>query len=359
MSTTVREAAGSDAAAIARIHTEGIADRVATFETTPPTAAGAAAMIASEALVLVAERDGEVSGFAKAAPYCDPAAYYDGIGEATVYVGREARGAGLGPVLLSALATEAERRGLYKLVGKIFASNRVSLRTWSSRSAGERSAYTADMAGWTVSGRTWWWWSCCWARLSPEARAPAPPARGAPAAPGRAGASWPAWQRSWAPSWAPAATSRRPPPKRRSPRSARARTGPPGAAWRASGSWFAPTARPTRSCCARARAGEIAGVIVFPGEGVDSAAAEAGNRKLQAAAAKAGSRRCWSRPTRRAAWSSASPRIHHCARPTTSGARATPTTRGWRARRRGRSCVGSGSTPTSRPYSTCRPPRTP
>ena len=127
MSTTVREAAGSDAAAIARIHTEGIADRVATFETTPPTAAGAAAMIASGALVLVAERDGEVSGFAKAAPYCDPAAYYDGIGEATVYVGREARGSGLGPVLLAALATEAERRGLYKLVGKIFASNRVSL----------------------------------------------------------------------------------------------------------------------------------------------------------------------------------------------------------------------------------------
>jgi L-amino acid N-acyltransferase YncA len=123
----VRAATAADASAIARIHAEGIEDRVATFETRPPAVAAVSALLESGALVLVAERGGEVIGFAKVAPYCDLAPYYDGIGEATTYVAREARSGGVGPALLSALAAEAERRGLYKLVGKIFSSNRLSL----------------------------------------------------------------------------------------------------------------------------------------------------------------------------------------------------------------------------------------
>ena len=132
MSTDVRAASPADAEAIARIHAEGIEDRVATFETTPPPAGKIAALIQAGTLLLVAERDGGVIGFAKAGPYSDEAAYYSGIAEATVYVARSARGSGVGRALLESLAAAAEARGDYKLIGKVFASNEVSLRLFSA-----------------------------------------------------------------------------------------------------------------------------------------------------------------------------------------------------------------------------------
>ena len=123
----VRAAARADAAAIARIHAEGIADRIATFATQGPTAEAVERQIAGGALILVAERSGEVVAFAKVGPYDDPADYYAGVGEATLYVAREARRGGAGRLLMDALAAEAERRGYWKLVGKIFDSNGASL----------------------------------------------------------------------------------------------------------------------------------------------------------------------------------------------------------------------------------------
>ena len=128
----IRPASSADAAAIARIHAEGIADRVATFETAEPSPQEVAELIASGALVLVAERDGDVTGFAKVGAYSDPAAYYRGVGEATLYVATAARGGGTGRALLEALAAEAEARGAYKLIGKIFSSNEPSLRLFES-----------------------------------------------------------------------------------------------------------------------------------------------------------------------------------------------------------------------------------
>jgi L-amino acid N-acyltransferase YncA len=126
-STRVRQATAGDAAVIARIHADGIAERVATFETRPPTEAEVERRIASGAIVLLAERGGEVVAFAKIGPYSDPNEYYAGVGEATLYVSRGARRGGIGRALLEALAADAERRGYWKLVGKIFDSNAPSL----------------------------------------------------------------------------------------------------------------------------------------------------------------------------------------------------------------------------------------
>lgn len=133
MSDGVRPAEPGDAEAIARIHAEGIADRVATFETNPPTPSDVEALIDAGRLVLVAERSGEVVGFGKVGLYSDPAAYYAGVGEATVYVARDARGSGAGRELLVALEAAAEARGLHKLIGKIFASNDISLRLFAAQ----------------------------------------------------------------------------------------------------------------------------------------------------------------------------------------------------------------------------------
>jgi L-amino acid N-acyltransferase YncA len=100
---------------------------VATFETVPKTEAEVGELIASGAIVLVAELEGEVAGFVKVEPYDDPHDYYAGIGEATLYVERDARGTGVGTSLMLELARVAEQRGLHKLIGKIFSSNRASI----------------------------------------------------------------------------------------------------------------------------------------------------------------------------------------------------------------------------------------
>lgn len=123
----VTQARPGDAEAIARIYGEGISERVATFQTRSPTPGEIAAQIAAGALMLVAEAGGRVVGWASVGPYDDPHDYYAGVGEATLYVDREARREGVGEALLGALADKAERRGFHKLIGKIFASNQPSI----------------------------------------------------------------------------------------------------------------------------------------------------------------------------------------------------------------------------------------
>jgi phosphinothricin acetyltransferase len=123
----IRDARPADAEAIARIWREGIEDRVASFETRPPSPPQVAEAIEGPRPFLVAELDGEPAGFAKVGPYDDPSGYYRGVGEATLYVERGARRGGVGQALLKALAEAAEDAGLFKLVGKIFTSNAPSI----------------------------------------------------------------------------------------------------------------------------------------------------------------------------------------------------------------------------------------
>src|SRR5215208_1556432 len=124
---TIRPATPADAAAMARIYNQGIAERVATFETREKSADELAALIESGALALVAERDGEVLAFVKVGPYDDASHYYTRIGEATMYVDPDSRRSGIGRALMEAVAAAAQERGYYKLIGKIFASNAASI----------------------------------------------------------------------------------------------------------------------------------------------------------------------------------------------------------------------------------------
>jgi phosphinothricin acetyltransferase len=122
----VRAAEPADAAAVARIYNEGIADRVATFETRERTTAEARAWLDERLPFLVATVDGAVVGFARVAPYSDRCVY-SGVGEHGVYVAREARGHGVGRRLLDELCLAAEAAGLYKLTSRIFAENESSI----------------------------------------------------------------------------------------------------------------------------------------------------------------------------------------------------------------------------------------
>ena len=124
---TTRAATPADAAAMAAIYRAGIDDRVATFETVPPREPEMAALATSGTPVIVAERDGDVVAWARIGPYSDPHDYYAGVGEATLYVARGARGAGVGRELMLALDPVAEAAGFHKLVGKIFTTNAASI----------------------------------------------------------------------------------------------------------------------------------------------------------------------------------------------------------------------------------------
>jgi L-amino acid N-acyltransferase YncA len=126
--TRTRLANLDDAEAIARIHNEGIADRLATFETEPRSAADVARGLRERAPrwpTVVVERDGRVIAWASATEY-RPRACYSGVAEFSVYVARDARGTGAGRAAMNALVVECESRGVWKLLSRVFPENEAS-----------------------------------------------------------------------------------------------------------------------------------------------------------------------------------------------------------------------------------------
>ena len=112
----MRAATLADAGAIAAIYNEGIADRIATFETEPRSAAEIAEWFTGRQLVIVAETEetGPVA-FAASFPY-GARPCYAGIGEFSIYVRRDYRGRGAGRAVLAALI----EKGLTLMVNSIF-----------------------------------------------------------------------------------------------------------------------------------------------------------------------------------------------------------------------------------------------
>lgn len=124
----IRDATPADAAAVARIYNQGIAERQSTFETRPRSAEDVADWLRPGARhpVLVAERRGLLLGWANLSGY-RARECYAGIAEFSIYFDREARGQGVGRVLMGALIDRARAEGFYKLVSRIFVENAASL----------------------------------------------------------------------------------------------------------------------------------------------------------------------------------------------------------------------------------------
>ena len=119
----------SDAPAITAIYNQGIAERTATFETEPRQVEDVVARIADTRypLLVAADDEDRVLGWAGLSGYrardC-----YAGIAEFSIYLDRDARGQGVGRMLLSELVSEARRHGFWKLVSRIFPFNISSRR---------------------------------------------------------------------------------------------------------------------------------------------------------------------------------------------------------------------------------------
>jgi len=139
---TVRDALAHDAPIICTIYNQGIEDRVATLETSLRTAEERAQWLAARGPrhpVLVAERDARVVGWGSLNPF-SPRPAYDHVADFSIYVLREARGSGVGQVLIVALEAHARAIGFHKLVLAMFDFNTAGIALY--RRAGFRTVGT-------------------------------------------------------------------------------------------------------------------------------------------------------------------------------------------------------------------------
>jgi L-amino acid N-acyltransferase YncA len=127
----VRAGAPEDAARIAEIYNEGIADRIATFETEPREPRQILAWFEQGYPVQVSGEGERLMAYAAAFPYRSRPCY-DGVREFSIYVAREGRGKGFGKAALSALIEEARARDWWKLLSRIFPENTASLKLCAS-----------------------------------------------------------------------------------------------------------------------------------------------------------------------------------------------------------------------------------
>jgi L-amino acid N-acyltransferase YncA len=112
--------------AVKAIYEQGIATRLATFETEAPEwEAWDAGHLAEPRLV--AERDGEVLGWAALSPVSRRRPCYAGVVEESVYVAEQARGQGIGIALLGRICADAEAAGIWTIQTSIFPENVASI----------------------------------------------------------------------------------------------------------------------------------------------------------------------------------------------------------------------------------------
>jgi phosphinothricin acetyltransferase len=120
-----RLATAADAAAITEIYNQGIADRVSTFETRLRAVEDVRSWFTTAYPIVVVVDDGTVIAFASMSTY-RPRECYSGIAEFSVYVARDRRRRGAGRLAMQALLQEAQRRGFWKLLSRIFVENAAS-----------------------------------------------------------------------------------------------------------------------------------------------------------------------------------------------------------------------------------------
>ena len=129
---TLQPLAAAHWPAVRAIYEAGIATGQATFTTEAPSwEAWDASHLAHSRLVATAP-DGQVLGWAALSPVSSRCVYA-GVAEVSIYIGAEARGQGVGRLLLAALVAEAEQHGLWTLQAGIFPENAASLALHASQ----------------------------------------------------------------------------------------------------------------------------------------------------------------------------------------------------------------------------------
>lgn len=119
---TSRRAEPRDVPAIVAIYNQGIAERIATFETRPRADSDVLPWLGTRFPVVVVQSAAGVVAFGSTSLYRSRDCYA-GIAEFSVYVERTHRRRGIGAIALQSLMDAAEREGFWKLVSRIFVEN--------------------------------------------------------------------------------------------------------------------------------------------------------------------------------------------------------------------------------------------
>ena len=127
----IRSAQPDDAAQVAAIYNHYVLNTTVTFEAEAVSATEMAARIAGVAAAelpwLVTEESGRILGYAYATPWRTRTAYRHSV-EVSVYLHRDARGAGLGSALYEALFALLQTRSIHAVIGGIALPNDASVR---------------------------------------------------------------------------------------------------------------------------------------------------------------------------------------------------------------------------------------
>lgn len=127
---TIRPAVADDAAAMAAIYNQAVLHSTATFDTEPETVEARAAWLAEHTApqhpVLVAERGGNVVGWASLSRYSSRCAYEATV-EASAYIDGAETGRGVGSALSQALLEAGRAGGVHAVLARICTENVASL----------------------------------------------------------------------------------------------------------------------------------------------------------------------------------------------------------------------------------------
>ena len=124
---TIRPLRDDDWPAVQRIYREGIATGHATFESEPPDWERFNTSRLPRHRLVAETAEGTILGWAAVSPV-SARPVYSGVVEHSVYIAAEARGCGLGTVLLQALAKSTEKDGIWTIQASVFPENGASLK---------------------------------------------------------------------------------------------------------------------------------------------------------------------------------------------------------------------------------------
>ncbi len=126
----LRRALERDGAAILRIYNAEVLTSTATLDLVPRTEEGQRSWMTAHSgayPALVAESGAKVIGFSSLSPYRPRPGYSTAV-EDSVYVAAEARGRGVGRLLLEGAVEAAKAHGFHSVVGRISAEQTASIR---------------------------------------------------------------------------------------------------------------------------------------------------------------------------------------------------------------------------------------